>query len=103
MIVPGMAGSISTIDRGTDADRYESEVKLTGNTSKMAALANEFVATIRGNDFSIITQASNYPYGRTKGGAGTFTSQLISNILTFTHYGFDQWSMGFKASLRAVA
>ena len=102
-VAVGMANTISVTDIGTDADRHETKIRLTGNTSKMAALANEFAVTIRNNDFSIITQANNYPYGRAKGGSGTFTSQLISNVLTFTHYGFDQWAMEFRASLKAVA
>ena len=103
LIVPGMANTVAVVDIGTDADTCETVVRLTGNTANMAALINEFVTNIRGNDFSIITQANNYPYGRLKGGAGTFTSQLISNVLSFTHYGFDQWMVEFRASLRAVA
>jgi hypothetical protein len=89
-------GSVNEIDLGPTADTYTTEINISASKLKMAAIVKYLVTTGRGNNFNIITQANNYPFGIDKSADGTFTVKLLNPDLKIKHSGYDKYYLNLK-------
>jgi hypothetical protein len=92
-------GTPYSVDNGTSGDAYITALDLDLNETTAAALINYLVTSGRGNEIKIIAKDNNYLYGREKGAAGTYWSQLIDNIITVRHDRYNGFSTSLKFNL----
>ena len=85
-------------DKTSSADVYNNKFNLTTNVSKMAATLNYLVNTGRTGDITLTGATDHFPFGRQKGGSGSFAARLLTSELEVLHNNFDNFScqMGWQ-------
>jgi hypothetical protein len=83
--------SAEYVDRGALSDGAKTQMRITCNESKAAALLDYIVSTARISDISMVTPPYYYPFGRDH--ASPFTVQLTSNKLSVVHENYDRFSL----------
>jgi len=78
-----------TIDKTSNADRFETELRMGHNQSKAAALINHLAATVRDNQVEVYSGANNYLFGREKAGTAAFNCYMLNQNIKVKHSSFD--------------
>lgn len=90
------ASQAFAIDLGTAGDQYEANFDLECNQSLAGALLQYITGTGRGNDISVVTPSNYYMFGIDKGSSATYTTRLITNVITVEHRIFDRFKIPLK-------
>lgn len=105
--IPLSSPGAEVVDLGNAADSHRVAFTLNATQAAMANLVNYLVTTPRDsvnktyNPFNIITQSNQFIYGIQNSGSGTYSSHLLSNVLSIKHNNFDQFDLDLN--LRMVA
>jgi len=96
-------GTPSTIDLTDDADNFDTEIMIRANEPNGSQLVNHIVATIRNNNFNIVSQSNYFPYGRKKGDTGTFVNKLLTNKLEIVHNRNNEFQFPLQSHFISVS
>ncbi len=94
-------GSVEWIDRGENADWYETAFEMRCNESKAAAIIDDITLTLRGDTFNITSPAGYYPFGRDIGD-GTFTVKMIKDTIVITHHNYNLFTFPITLSYEST-
>lgn len=90
------------VDGATSGDTWENSFTQRANASSMAALLNYLTGPDgRNQDISIVAPSGFYIFGGEQGGAGTYNTKLLKNVLTVTHERYDGFSLPLSFWMKA--
>jgi hypothetical protein len=93
--------TVEWIDRGENADWFETQFDFRSNESKTAAVINYITGTSRGGAFNIATPAGYRPFGSDIGD-GTFSVRLIQDKIEITHHEYNLFSFPITLSYEST-
>jgi hypothetical protein len=97
-------GAPYSIDGLTASDQYLTSWSQEGNASLAGALISFLKSTSgRGADITIIAPTKYYMKGAENNSGGTYTTKLLSNVLSITHNRFDEFSIPMNVWMKAAA
>lgn len=96
------SASVVFTDRGTNADRYSTQLPFVGNESKTAALLN-YLLTIRTGAFDLITPEYSYPFDEDNASSGTYSVRLVQNQIKITHHHYNRFTFDLTLSMESAS
>lgn len=100
-------GVVRTLDRTAGGDWYTTRFLLIENAAKTAQLVKYLQSTARATAFTLWVQKNSFVFGRDnsdaafKEGAGTYTVNLLDNVIKISHTKLHQFSTDISLSMRS--
>lgn len=81
------------MNRGESGDRYTTRFTSPMTNAKCANVISYLVGTARAANFTIVTSADYFAFGRDKGGAATYTVKMISDRIEIANPFFNRFNL----------